>query len=245
MPYTVDLVHPPDVPRLANIQWAALKDNPLIHCLYPRGATRELIDFTTLSYQKALTFPSATLLKATDDATGEIVGFAKWILYRQDEETQLRPSLSSDGQRRSGGSSRRSSGWQKEKHLMPSAPPDCHAVLLEHWGDIMSKTRKRIPGPRGHACSTGAPCSLECYFANFSENLWGSPIHSRSRHAELTVVSSTGHSSRFATPPEEWRWRLSNKLGSWTGRQRRRGMLRRNFTSCTIIVCNQRLPPPR
>ena len=164
MPYTVDLVQTPDIPQLADIQWAALGSNPLIQCLYPRGATPELTAFTTSSYQKTSTFPSAT--------TGESGGCAKWILSLQDEEADLNRGMS-NGERRSGDSLRRSSGWQKEKHLMPSTPPDCHGVLLEHWGDTINKTRKRITESRGHACSTGAPCSLECYFANFAENLWG------------------------------------------------------------------------
>lgn len=172
MPYAVTPIQPSDIPRIVEVQWAALSSNPLTQVLYPRGATAELTAFTIASYQRSLTFPSATIIKATNESTGEVVGFAKWILYRQDEEQELHQS-GEGSQRGSKGSSRRSSGWQKEKHLMPSVPPDCHGMLLERWGEVINKTRKRITGPRGHACRTGAPCSLECYFSNLAENLWG------------------------------------------------------------------------
>ena len=171
MAYTVAPVHPADIPHLTAIQWAALGSNPLTQVLYPRGPTPALTAFTTASYERATSFPSVQLINAINKATGEIVGFAKWIIYRQIEEETLHKGVS-DNQGQSNGS-RRNSGWAKEKHLMPSMPPDCHGMLLNRWGRIINKTRKRITGPRGHACSTGAPCSLKCYFSNFAENLWG------------------------------------------------------------------------
>ena len=171
MPYIIEAVVPADIPHLTTIQWAALSHNPLIQILYPKGATPALIAFTTSSYERATSFPSARLIKATDETTGEIVGFAKWIIYRQNEEEALHSDVI-EGSRHSRGS-RRSSGWAKERHLMPSIPPDCHGVLLEKWGHVIQKTRKRITGPRGHACRTGAPCSLECYFSNLAESMWG------------------------------------------------------------------------
>ncbi|KAG8531431.1 uncharacterized protein KY384_003060 [Bacidia gigantensis] len=143
MPYTVAAVQAHEVSRLAEIQWAALHNNPLIQVLYPRGATAALSSFTTESYKRSFTFPSASLIKATNDATGEIVGFAKWVHYRQDEDQALRQSLSGIRQKseQSEGASvasRRGSGWVKEKNLMPKMPPDCHGVLLERWGDIIN-----------------------------------------------------------------------------------------------------------
>ena len=178
MTYTVSVVQASEISRLAEIQWTALHSNPLIQVLYPRGATTALIEFTTESYKRSFAFPSATLIKATNDSTGEIIGFAKWVMYRQDEEQTLRQSVSgmrqkSDQSERKSNASRRSSGWVKEKALMPKMPPDCHGVLLERWGEVINSTRKRITGPRGHACRTGAPCSLECYFSNFAKNLLG------------------------------------------------------------------------
>ena len=175
MAYTVSFVQPSDVPHLAAIQWAALNNNPLTQILYPRGPTPALTEYTTSSYKRSSTFPSAKLVKATNIATGEIVGFAKWILYRKDEEIGLRESVTGIRQKSAGtgSGSRRSSGWEKEKHLMPTMPPDCHGILLEQWGQIINKTRKRISGPNGHACRSGAPCSLECYFSNFADILWG------------------------------------------------------------------------
>lgn len=171
MTYSVSLVQTADIPRLAEIQWAALNSNPLTQVLYPRGPTPALSDYTIGSYKRTATFPSAKLIKATNTATSEIVGFAKWILYRKDEELSLRQSVG--GIRQKSDSSRRSSGWEKETRLMPTMPPDCHGILLEKWGDIINKTRKRLTGPKGHACRSGAPCSLECYFSNFADNLWG------------------------------------------------------------------------
>ena len=188
MPYAVTPIQPSDIPRIADIQWIALSSNPLIQVLYPRGATPELTAFTIASYQRSLTFPSVTIIKATDESTGEVAGFAKWILYRQDEEQELYHNRG-ESQGGSKGSSRRSSGWQKEKHLMPSVPPDCHGMLLERWGDVINKTRKRITGPRGHACRTGAPCSLECYFSNLAENLWGEmPFRDRFKNHDANVM---------------------------------------------------------
>ena len=171
MPYSVSIVQPADIPRLAEIQWAALSSNPLTRVLYPRGATPALLEYTTNSYKRTSSFPSAKLIKATNDATGEIVGFAKWILYRKDEEQHLRQSVG--GIRQQSAESRRSSGWEKETHLMPSLPPDCHGMLLERWGNTISRSRKKISGRKGHACKAGAPCTLECYLSNFADDLWG------------------------------------------------------------------------
>ena len=171
MSYSVSAVQPADIPRLADIQWAALSSNPLTKVLYPRGPTSALLEYTNNSYRRTSAFPSAKLIKATKDATGEIVGFAKWILYRKDEEQHLRQSVS--GIRQPSTQSRRSSGWEKEKHLMPPLPPDCHGILLEKWGDTINKTRKKVGGRRGHACKAGRPCTLECYLSSFADNMWG------------------------------------------------------------------------
>ncbi|KAL9102420.1 MAG: hypothetical protein Q9163_002442 [Psora crenata] len=151
MPYTIAPVNPADIPFLTAIQWAALSTNPLIQVLYPRGATPALKAFTIASYERAITFPSARLIKATDDATGELVGFAKWIIYHPGHEEE------NPNGRESGQESRRRSGWVRDKYMMPPMPPDCHGTLLERWGNIINRTRKRITGPRGHACRIGTP----------------------------------------------------------------------------------------
>ncbi len=180
MTFAIALVKPTDIARLTDIQWTALSRNPLIQTLYPRGTTVALTDFTSTSYTKVLEYPSVHLIKATDEDTGEIVAFAKWILYRQNEEENLhgrnRSITPKNGS--SNGGSRRSSGWQKEERESPSTPPDCHGVLLDRWGTIITKTRKWLSGPRGHACKSGAPCSLECYFSSFAPNIWGKNLAS-------------------------------------------------------------------
>ena len=193
MPYTVNPLQPADILHLAEIQWAALKGNPLTSALYPRGPTPALLTFTTVSYQRSFAFPSVTLLKATDDATGEIVGFAKWVLYDQNEEQRLHQSNRVEERLSQG--SKRSSGWEKDVYLRPSLPPDCYGPLLERWGSVINKTRSMINGPRGHGCRTGLPCSLECYFASFAEKLWGGVSPTSKNFVLLTLRSSARHSS--------------------------------------------------
>ena len=171
MTYAVSTVQPTDIPRLAEIQWAALSSNALTTVLYPRGATSELMEYTIQSYKRTATFPSAKLVKATNTVTGEVVGFAKWVVYRRDDEIGMWPSVSRAHQRWS--QTRRSSGWKRDREVMPTMPPDCHGILLEKWGEIIQKTRKGLSGEQGHACTKGLPCSLDCYFSSFADNLWG------------------------------------------------------------------------
>jgi len=193
MQYNVSPVTTDDVPLLTAIQWAALGTNPLIRTLYPKGATSGLVAFTDTSYKKALQYPSVRLIKATHDET--IVAFAKWIIYREDqdqalgglggpktdalgkfkvhnsgEEVSWPEPTASESQESLG---RRASGWERDEDQSSSKPPDADPQTLQAWGNIITRTRSNVSGPKGHACKFETPCSLECYFSSFSENLWG------------------------------------------------------------------------
>lgn len=186
-PVTID-----DVSLLTAIQWAALGTNPLIRTLYPKGATSGLLAFTDTCYKRALQYPSVRLIKATHDETGVIVAFAKWIIYRKDQEQALEgpktdalgkfkvhnageevswPEPLANEPKESVG--RRLSGWERDEDQSLSQPPDSDPKTLQAWGNIITRTRNNVSGPKGHACKFETPCSLECYFSSFAENLWG------------------------------------------------------------------------
>lgn len=168
MPFIISPVSLGDISHLAAIQWAALENNPLIQACYPHGPTATLAAFTTASYEKASRYPSVRLIKATDDASGEIVAFAKWVVYLQEQ----REKSAGGGEERA---DQTAWGWRREE--MRAVPPDCDQRVLAEWNGSLTKMRRRIMGGRGHVCRSKPLCSLECYLACFSANLWGELRH--------------------------------------------------------------------
>ena len=171
MPFAVSPALPDDIPFLSTIQWAALLSNPLIQTLYPLGPTSALTEFTRDSYHKALTFPAVRLIKAVDEERGDIVAFAKWILYsgdakeEQDDLIQLDPDHVNDKQ------DRRVSGWEHDE--IPQKPQGVDERALQAWNTAIAQTRSSIMHKRRHTCQSLSGCSLECYFATIAPALWG------------------------------------------------------------------------
>lgn len=165
MPFTVSAVLPSDIPSLSSIQWAALLNNPLVNTLYPEGLTPALTAFTRDSYLRALSFPSVRLIKAVDEGSGEIVGFAKWIIYP--EEDHLLREGWWKGKEKDG-------GWRhgKQKDGATSRPEGVDERALGAWNDVIARTRKKIMQSMGHKCSLKGGCSLECYFGSIAPALW-------------------------------------------------------------------------
>lgn len=178
MPLDIEPVSSADVPALATIQWAALSNNPLIRTLYPRGATPSLAAFTTISYQRVVRFPSVHLIKAVDHETGEVVAFAKWILFRKDEHRAR--STNPDEPYRDEVDEDDGGGWRKSPRYHDSTsqdPPDCYTKALRDWNGIITRTRKGFMGNKRHSCALSASPtdpshSLSCYFSCFARSLW-------------------------------------------------------------------------
>lgn len=169
MPFTVALVEPADIPTITTIQWSALRDNPLTQALYPRGLTPELADFTTASYAQAREYPSVRIVKAIDDETGQIVAFAKWIIYEQEEQENNQHTVGyrSGEDVPAGGEGE----WRKGKtKLQP--PPHCYTRVLMDWNRRIATMRKTVMANRQHSCLSPQKHSLSCYLACYSRNLW-------------------------------------------------------------------------
>ena len=159
-----------DIPYLSTIQWAALLSNPLIQTLYPQGPTPALTAFTRESYNRAIRYPSVRLIKATDTERGEIVAFAKWIVYPEEDIHEW------DGTGLDAGRTHRSDSWANVEELQ--RPQEANERALRAWNEIINRTRRGILRNRRHACQqvTGEH-SLECYFACFAPRLWGESTH--------------------------------------------------------------------
>lgn len=164
MPYIVCPVLPCDIPYLSSIQWAALSRNPLVETLYPEGPTPALTAFTRDSYQRALRFPSVRLIKAVDEDNGEIVGFAKWIVYPEEDHL-----LGEEG----GKAQEKDGGWRhgKQKEEGTSRPEGVDERALGAWNDVIARTRKKIMRSMEHKCRLKRRCSLECYFGSIAPAL--------------------------------------------------------------------------
>ena len=172
MPFSVTLALPNDIPELSTIQWAALLNNPLIQTLYPQGVTPALATFTKDSYIKALQYPSVRLIKAVDVESGEIVAFAKWILYSEQKEELIQ--LEEDEW--VSGRAPKEGGWRHSG--VPKRPDGVDEKALAAWNNVMTRTRKEIMRRRKHDCRNPGHCSLECYFASIAPALWGTnPLH--------------------------------------------------------------------
>ena len=164
MPYAVSPALPSDIPILSTVQWAALLSNPLTQTLYPKGPTPALTTFTRHSYQNAIQFPSVRLIKATDEDSGEIVAFAKWILYPEAKNDLIEIDSDAKGEETN-------KGWTNEQ--TPARPEDVDERALEAWNKVITKTRRKVMASRKHTCYKGGDCSLECYFASIAPALWG------------------------------------------------------------------------
>ena len=169
MVFEISPVRSADIPTITAIQWAALQSNPLIQTLYPRGATPALAQFTTKSYQKASGFPSVRLIKATDPDSGQIAAFAKWIVFRKDEQPREESQGEELNEKTNEEDVNTGGGWRKEKKV--SEPPDCFTRALIDWNDVITRTRRGIMGNRRHSCFSEPTHSLSCYFACYSKNL--------------------------------------------------------------------------
>lgn len=168
MTLSISLALPSDIPYLSTIQWAALFNNPLVQTLYPQGPTPALTAFTRESYQKAIQFHSVRLIKATDQEQGEIIAFAKWIIYAEEEIDPVQPVKGHLEDEEEGKSA---SGW--EYIDKPPRPEGVNEKALYGWNAIISRTRMKIMRKKGHACHSEGECSLECYFASIAPSLWG------------------------------------------------------------------------
>ena len=152
---------PTDIPYLSTIQWAALLSNPLIQTLYPQGPTPDLTAFTRDSYNRAIQFPSVRLVKATDTERGEIVAFAKWIVYPEEDIDEWPGAQKTQ----------RSGSWAHVGE--PEKPKEVNEKALRAWNDIISRMRRGIMRNRRHECHAVGECTLECYFGCFAPRLWG------------------------------------------------------------------------
>lgn len=168
MTFTIAPAQPNDIPYISTIQWAALLSNPLIQTLYPQGPTPALTAFTRESYKKAIQYPSVRLIKATDVERGEIIAFAKWIVYPEGNIDEWDDTAA--GQRQ------RSGSWTNVEESQ--RPQEANERALGAWNASIGRTRRRILGNRRHACQqAGKECGLECYFACFAPRLWGKSHH--------------------------------------------------------------------
>ena len=167
MTYAVDFVEAVDLATIATIQWSALRDNPLIQTLYPRGPTSELVEFTAASYERTRTYPSVRIVKATDDETGQIVAFAKWIVYNDHE--QQSDQVDVEGEVDKDDPVVRE--WSNKEAKTQKPPPHCYTRALNDWNNRIVKMRKSILDHRNHSCVSRSKHSLSCYFACFSMSL--------------------------------------------------------------------------
>ena len=167
MTFTVSLALPNDIPHLSTIQWAALSNNPLIQTLYPQGATPALTAFTKESYEKAVQFPSVRLIKATEEERGEIVAFAKWVVYSGKHNNLI----GTDGDDNENKEEEQASGWANKES--PPRPEGVDEKALLAWNTAITKSRTRVMRKRKCARHSAGGCSLECYFASIAPALWG------------------------------------------------------------------------
>lgn len=165
MPFSISPVLPCDIPYLSSIQWAALLRNPLVQTLYPQGPTSALTAFTIDSYRRALEYPTVRLIKAVDDESGEIVGFAKWIVYAEEDH------LSGEGE---GEGEMQDRGWRHGKNGEEDTPrPEgVNERALGAWNEVITRTRKKVMRSMAHKCNLKGGCSLHCYFGSIASALW-------------------------------------------------------------------------
>lgn len=243
-PFVVGPAEPRDIPYLSTIQWAALLSNPLIQTLYPLGPTPALTAFTRDSYSKAMTYPSVRLIKATDIERGEIVAFAKWIVYpeegEKDEDEEGLNEKEDTHSMNEKSNAPRSNSWVNVEGEKSSKPDGVNERALRAWNEVMNRTRRGIMGNRRHHChSKTEEHGLECYFACFAPRLWGEPCPSLPLFfSPLSLLPRTPidgqHSPRHPPhapfPPRPWRRRPVSKMGNFPSRQAASAMLPRSLT---------------
>lgn len=105
------------------------------------------------------------MIKAIDEESGAIVGFAKWIVYPEEEDL-----LGEEG----GGEKKEDGGWRHNKGEgeVTLKPEGIDERALRAWNNVIARTRKNIMGSRTHACKSEGECSLACYFASIAPAIW-------------------------------------------------------------------------
>lgn len=130
-----------DLPTLADVHADAFDGSTLNRLMSPKGYTPRAREVMIGTLQQQMKDPSTHLIKAVDNETGEIAGFARWNIYpsgRSDEElNEPKPPRPED--------------------------PDINVELRNIAVDILEKTRRETMGKRPHCC-TSSPTLILPYF---------------------------------------------------------------------------------
>ena len=78
MPISIHPLLPSDIPTAACLELEAFRSHPNTPYQWPRGYTRDLYAWHEAGMEKTLADPRGRLVKAVDEETGVMVGYAEW-----------------------------------------------------------------------------------------------------------------------------------------------------------------------
>lgn len=80
MDYQIEYAKEGDAPGLARINTLSFESRGFLNDVFPGASQAEIEDYKTMHSWKHMTNPQMHLLKVTDPATGQIVGYGRWLL---------------------------------------------------------------------------------------------------------------------------------------------------------------------
>lgn len=71
-----------DLPKILEVQFAAFAQDPVISLIFPVATSSSPFEKALDRAREDFRNPDVAFMKVTDTETGEIVSFAKWLIYK-------------------------------------------------------------------------------------------------------------------------------------------------------------------
>jgi hypothetical protein len=98
MVYQIEYATEADGPALGRINVESFQARGLLHDVFPEASEARLQEFKAVNAMKHLANPQMHVLKATDPASGEIVGYGRWLIPASVDFAASQPALSERAQ---------------------------------------------------------------------------------------------------------------------------------------------------
>lgn len=89
MPHHLAQASEADLPNILKVQFAAFAEDPLIRLMYPFPTPPSTFNEALERAQREFRNPDVAYLRITDTESGEIISFAKWIIYKHERPEEV------------------------------------------------------------------------------------------------------------------------------------------------------------
>lgn len=98
MAYQIEYATEADAPALARINVKSFQGQGILNDVFPEAGEARLMDYKAIYATRHLANPQMHVLKVTDPANGEIVGYGRWLIPASVDFAASQPALSEQAQ---------------------------------------------------------------------------------------------------------------------------------------------------